>query len=163
MMSKKMVDAQMEKLSEARRGGAGMTDPRVAAVAAWLKEHVEAVVAFSDGRVHSTNEFRDWADTVCAIADAADPVRAGGVGKVLGDTRRELAMTKAWHDKLRAENARLLHALRYGLGCQLNTMIADGMTLEWTPESGIGVMLAALGCTSTMFDASARRALEQNP
>lgn len=40
-------------------------------------------------------------------------------------------------------------ALCWGIGAALNEMKARSLPLEWSPEGGIGKMLAALGVTAT--------------
>ncbi len=40
----------------------------------------------------------------------------------------------------------LRDALAYGIGAAMNELSVRGLPLEWSRESGIGVMLRALGC-----------------
>lgn len=55
-------------------------------------------------------------------------------------------------EALEAEVEHLRAALKYGIGCALNELQARGLPKEWSSGSGIGVMLAALGCGSTRYD-----------
>ena len=64
---------------------------------------------------------------------------------------------------LRARVAKLEAALRYGAGSAINELTARGLPKEWSPESGIGVMLEALGCAATMYDDACRAALKEAP
>ena len=57
----------------------------------------------------------------------------------------------------------LREALRYGCGAEINELVARDLPAEWSPNSGIGKMLAALGCSSTTLDVAARAALEGKP
>lgn len=50
---------------------------------------------------------------------------------------------------LKAENHRLREALSWGIGAALNELKASDLPLEWSPNGGIGRMLAALGVVAT--------------
>ena len=62
-----------------------------------------------------------------------------------------------------SEVDRLKAALRYGIGAAINELEAQNLPREWSPGSGIGVMLAALGCKSTRYDDAVKAALEDRP
>ena len=57
-----------------------------------------------------------------------------------------------------AENARLRQALRFGATLQYD-LVASRLPPEWSAMSGVGRMLAALGCKSVRLDDEARAAL----
>ena len=56
-------------------------------------------------------------------------------------------------------NAQLVEALRYGAGSAINELTARSLPPEWSPESGIGKMLSALGCHETRLNDTVRSAL----
>ncbi|ARQ01869.1 hypothetical protein [Pseudorhodoplanes sinuspersici] len=59
-----------------------------------------------------------------------------------------------------AEIDRLRAALRLGCGAAINSL-PPGQR-EWSPESGIGAMLKALGCEATVYGDDVRAALGSN-
>lgn len=74
-----------------------------------------------------------------------------------------LRNTNLMDDYARIEAAdeidRLRQALRYGIGTVLNERSNEKLPLEWTPDSGIGRMLAALDIDATCMDDTVRAAL----
>ncbi|MGL5735942.1 MAG: hypothetical protein ACRCYS_13830 [Beijerinckiaceae bacterium] len=58
-----------------------------------------------------------------------------------------------------AKVARLREALQFGCAASINSLLASQGFAEWGRDSGIGTMLAALGCHSTRYDEAARAAL----
>lgn len=59
-----------------------------------------------------------------------------------------------------AKIEQLTEALRFGIGAALNELTAHNIPLEWSPNSGIGRMLAALGVDATTMTDEVRAALE---
>lgn len=53
-------------------------------------------------------------------------------------------------------------ALKFGIGSALNELVAIGMPLEWSSNSGLGKMLTALGCTSLSYDEGVRDLINFN-
>lgn len=61
------------------------------------------------------------------------------------------------------EMLRLEAALRWGIGAALNELTARNIPLEWSPNGGIGKMLAALGVNATTMTDEVLAALEPEP
>lgn len=57
----------------------------------------------------------------------------------------------------------LVAALKYGIAAATNEMTARGLPAEWSPRSGIGVMLQAIGRSETAMTPELRAFLESDP
>lgn len=82
-------------------------------------------------------------------------------GSVSGQCRERICPGCPNYEEPRLDALRA--ALRYGVGCAINELVSRDLPLEWSPNSGIGTMLAALGCNSLTFDVAARSAIQETP